>query len=293
MNTHRLLAALAPTLLLAALAGPPAARADAAASDGAAPQPATSEAGTADTTPGHAVVMANGNVVPAKSAPLIALGHVVYDDLDGVRHALRASLVDVEATQARTEALEGRETDAAVAHARRAADAVVSGDAARRHGSSAATIPPDNRREMPSDREATAADGSTVRLSDLRGKVVLVDFWATWCGPCVREMPHVKAAREALSPDDFAVFGVSLDRSREHLDVFAEKHGLDWPQAFDGKAWGSPNAKKWRVRAIPRAFLLDRQGRIADEAVRGAEITATALALIEEGRERTGNDAAR
>ena len=104
--------------------------------------------------------------------------------------------------------------------------------------------------------------GKTIRLEDYEGKVVLIDFWATWCSPCVRDMPNVVAVYEKYHDQGFEVIGVSLDKKRSALARFIETNKMPWPQYFDGKGWGNRLAEKYKVSAIPTTYLLDKKGRI-------------------------------
>ena len=83
-----------------------------------------------------------------------------------------------------------------------------------------------------------AVDGREVDLAELRGKVVLVDFWGTHCGPCVEELPRVKAAFEKFHAQGFEVIGISCDTDRKELEKYVKQHGISWPQYFDGKKQG-------------------------------------------------------
>ena len=82
-----------------------------------------------------------------------------------------------------------------------------------------------------------AVDGRQVDLGNLRGKVVLIDFWATWCVPCVHEVPHVKAVYDKLHPKGFEIVGISFDQKKTALQSFVLKEKMTWPQYFDGKGW--------------------------------------------------------
>ncbi|MCI0357628.1 MAG: TlpA family protein disulfide reductase, partial [Planctomycetaceae bacterium] len=95
-------------------------------------------------------------------------------------------------------------------------------------------------------------------------KVVLVDFWATWCGPCRREMPHVKELYERLNGKGFDVVGVSLDEDQEALAAYLEENGIPWETlAGDGT---QDLAEKYSVRGIPTMMLIDKEGKIAGVA---------------------------
>ncbi|MBK8857353.1 MAG: redoxin domain-containing protein [Opitutaceae bacterium] len=120
----------------------------------------------------------------------------------------------------------------------------------------------------------TAVDGREVDLAQLRGKVVLIDFWATWCGPCKEELPNVLANYRKYHDLGFEVVGVSLDREqdRQKLVDYAREQGLPWPQHFDGKGFKNEFAIRFSVRAIPAMFLLDQAGRVASTEARGAKL---------------------
>jgi len=114
----------------------------------------------------------------------------------------------------------------------------------------------------PIELKFTAVDGSTVDLSTLRGKVVLLDFWATWCPPCRDEVPNVVAAYNKYHSQGFEVVGISLDQDRDSLNQFTASNGMVWPQYFDGQGWDNDLAQRFDIRSIPQMWLLDRQGRI-------------------------------
>jgi peroxiredoxin len=115
----------------------------------------------------------------------------------------------------------------------------------------------------------TTVDGKAISLAACKGKVVLVDFWATWCGPCVRELPNVKAAYEKYHAKGFDVVAVSLDENKAKLTEFIAAKKIPWPQIFDGKGWENAVAKQFKVQSIPAAFLIDREGRLVAKSVRG------------------------
>ncbi len=113
-----------------------------------------------------------------------------------------------------------------------------------------------------------AVDGHHVDLSKMQGKVVLVDFWATWCGPCVGEMPHVKAAYAKYHAKGFEIVGISLDHDLARLKEFTKAQGMPWPQYFDGKGWGNLISTKYGIRGIPTMWLVDKNGNLADPDAR-------------------------
>ncbi len=139
-------------------------------------------------------------------------------------------------------------------------------------------------RGKPIEMKFTAADGREVDLAKLRGKVVLVDFWATWCGPCMLEMPNVKAAYAKYHQQGFEVIGVSLDgggitkgiqsgvRTREHFLAFLEREKMPWPQHYDNLGWKNEFAQKFKIKSIPAVFLIGRDGLVLSTDARGESL---------------------
>jgi thiol-disulfide isomerase/thioredoxin len=114
------------------------------------------------------------------------------------------------------------------------------------------------------DLHFTAVDGREVDVSKLKGKVVLVDFWATWCGPCVAELPHVKEAYEKNHAKGFEIVGVSLDQEKASLTEFVSGHQMEWPQYFDGQGWENKLAGQFGITSIPAMWLIDKKGNLRD-----------------------------
>ena len=115
----------------------------------------------------------------------------------------------------------------------------------------------------------TAVDGREVDVEKLKGKVVLIDFWATWCGPCVAELPNVKKTYEKLHPKGFEIVGISFDQKKDALTAFVEKEKMAWPQYFDGKGWQNKYGEEFGINAIPAMWLLDKKGILRDQNARG------------------------
>lgn len=122
--------------------------------------------------------------------------------------------------------------------------------------------------------------GSPFKLESLKGKVVLVDFWATWCGPCVHEMPNVKAAYDKFHKQGFDVVGVSLDNEKKDLSDFVEENKIPWTQIIFDKSsdrgWSNPLSREYGIKGIPATFLIGRDGKVVARNLRGKAL-ATAV----------------
>ncbi|WP_448519132.1 redoxin domain-containing protein [Rhodoflexus sp.] len=112
-------------------------------------------------------------------------------------------------------------------------------------------------------------EGKEVRLSSLRGKYVLIDFWASWCGPCRKENPNMVRIYNRFKGKDFEIFGVSLDRDREQWLKAIKDDGLTWTHVSDLQFWQSPIVQLYRIQGIPMTVLLDKNGVIIDKNLRG------------------------
>jgi peroxiredoxin len=117
-------------------------------------------------------------------------------------------------------------------------------------------------------------DGDTTSLSSLKGKYVLVDFWASWCHPCRVENPHLVNVYEKYHSQGFEIFQVSLDKKKSAWVEAIEKDRLDWIHVSDLKYWNSAPAKLYQVQSIPANFLVDKQGKIIAKNLRGEQLEA-------------------
>lgn len=134
-------------------------------------------------------------------------------------------------------------------------------------------------RSKPLELSFTAVDGRKVDLADLHGKVVLVDFWATWCPPCVEEVPALVETYEKFKDKGFEIVGISLDQDKSALEKFTEENKMTWPQFFDGKGWDNELAKRFNIQSVPTMWLLDREGKLADASPRSRLEQAVQAAL--------------
>jgi len=134
-------------------------------------------------------------------------------------------------------------------------------------------------RAQPLELSFTAVDGRKVDLADLRGKVVLVDFWATWCPPCVEEAPQLVEIYEQFKDRGFEIVGVSLDNDKGALEKFTAENKMNWPQFFDGKGWDNELAQRFKIQSVPTMWLLGKDGKLADPSPRNRLEQAVTAAL--------------
>jgi thiol-disulfide isomerase/thioredoxin len=137
-------------------------------------------------------------------------------------------------------------------------------------------------RTKPVDLAFTAADGQEVDLAKMRGKVILVDFWASWCGPCLAEMPNVVAIYKKLHDQGFEVIGISLDDNKDNMAAAIKRQKMTWPQYFDGLGWENKIGRRYGIDAIPATWLIDKKGVVRESNLRGPKLEAAVTRLLQE-----------
>jgi thiol-disulfide isomerase/thioredoxin len=135
----------------------------------------------------------------------------------------------------------------------------------------------------------TTLDGQRVSMDDLKGKVVLLDFWATWCGPCRAALPHMQKIAKKFEGEPLVVLSVSLDQDEQKWKDFIAKNGMTWPQYLDGGFTG-PVSRLFAVNAIPHTFTIDADGVLQDEQIGDSSVEGKLKKLIARAKEVQGKE---
>jgi peroxiredoxin len=122
--------------------------------------------------------------------------------------------------------------------------------------------------------------GKPIQLSSLRGKVVMIDFWASWCSPCRQENPNVVKVYQQFHDKGFEILGVSLDRSKEDWEKAIKEDQLTWLHVSDLQYWQNNAARLYTVNSIPQTYLLDKEGKIIAKGLRSQELEAKLAELL-------------
>ncbi len=130
--------------------------------------------------------------------------------------------------------------------------------------------------------DARDLDGRRWTASRTRGRVIVVDFWATWCAPCLADIPWLRQARERFGPDRVEVLGVNLDVSdRRSLVSWFNRHRIDWPQLWDDRGYNGDLARHFEVTSLPTSLLVDPDGQVVGVNLRGERLLAAIGALLD------------
>ena len=132
------------------------------------------------------------------------------------------------------------------------------------------------------DFKTTDIAGKEIGPSDYKGKVVLLDFWATWCAPCRAEMPTVKKVYSTYHEKGFDIIGVSMDNNRSAFDSYLKEQDMKWRQIYDGNGWKAEIGQIYAVSSIPSTFLIDKQGKIRYKNLRGKDLEEAVEKLLKE-----------
>jgi peroxiredoxin len=124
--------------------------------------------------------------------------------------------------------------------------------------------------------------GKEISFEKYLGKVVLIDFWATWCSPCLAEMPNLKKLYDEFKDQDFEIIGISVDTDKEQLNKYLKEKGIEWPIIFGGKGWNDETKELYGVQLIPASWVIDKKGIVRHSQIKGEKLRNAIAELINE-----------
>lgn len=149
-------------------------------------------------------------------------------------------------------------------------------------GASAARADFEIGSEFPDFQATELLSGESFKLSEFRGGVVILDFWATWCGPCLIELPNVKRVFEAHREKGLQIISISLDRSVDRCREFVQKQGMDWYHVADGGFWQAELAVRFGIHSIPAMFVIGKDGKLVASRPRGDDLEHAVQRALEQ-----------
>jgi len=135
--------------------------------------------------------------------------------------------------------------------------------------------------DMAADISLPSVTGDTLHLSSLKGKIVLLDFWASWCGPCRVANRGLTKIYDKFGGKGFEIYSVSLDAEKEDWVKAIKKDKISWQQVIDPGGWETPTAQRWGIYALPTSYLIDREGRLIAMDLAGKELEKALKQLID------------
>lgn len=122
--------------------------------------------------------------------------------------------------------------------------------------------------------KVTSSAGEELSLDKFKGKVVLLDFWASWCGPCREDMPYVRSIWKKYNEENFVIIGINLDSNRNAFENYMKQEEITWPQYYDGRGWNNQISRLYGVSGIPHTVLIDQDGIIRAIGLRGGSLSS-------------------
>jgi tetratricopeptide (TPR) repeat protein len=132
--------------------------------------------------------------------------------------------------------------------------------------------------------KVTSSAGEELSLEKFKGKIVLLDFWASWCGPCRADMPHVRSIWKKYKGDDFVIIGINLDSSRNAFESYMKEEEITWPQYYEGRGWNNQVSRLYNVSGIPHTVLIDQDGIVRAMGLRGGSLSNKIGELLKKAR---------